>query len=360
MRAVHFAEPGRAVVVERPRPHVIEPDDAVVMVTTAGLTAWDIAMCEEPWLDEGGASLTATLLPITPGSGQRLSRGERAQGSQRERAYPTVPGGEFAGSIVELGPAVKGFQINDVVFALSGWKEPDGRARMFGRDGLDGGHADYVRVPHADRLLLKTTAGAEERSLLAGGTLGLGAGAADLAMSRHRDGRLVVAGCDPLGIAALAVLHRSGAFAQVAAFDLRPARLALAKRYGARPVNVRDPEAAESVMPADVVIAGALADRPGTAWIAGAVRPGGTIVFTEPDGLGKWAALDVPVRPGLQMVAAEWPSQEQASKLATLVHMKRLDLAPVVSHVVPLDLAGDAYREALMRGPTVLKVLLKP
>jgi threonine dehydrogenase-like Zn-dependent dehydrogenase len=261
---------------------------------------------------------------------------------------------------VELGPKVTGFQINDVVFALSGWKGPDGRARMFGRDGLDGGHADYVRVPHADRLLLKTTAGAEERSLLAGGTLGLGAGAADLATSRHRGGRLIVAGCDPLGIAALAVLHRAGAFAEVAAFDFRPARLALAKRYGAHPVNVRDPGAAMAVMTADVVIAGALAERPGTAWIAGAVRPGGTIVFTEPDGSEKWAALDVPVRQGVQLMAAEWPSQEQASKLATLVHMKRLNLAPVVSHVVPLDLAGDAYREAVMRGPTVQKVLLKP
>jgi alcohol dehydrogenase len=296
------------------------------MVTTAGLTAWDIARCEDPSAD----------------------------------ARPTVPGGEFAGSVVETGPSVKGFQINDVVFALSGWKEPDGRARMFGRDGLDGGHADYVRVPHADRLLLKTTAAAEERSLLAGGTLGLGAGAVEIARERHQGGKLIVAGCDPLGIAALVALHSSGVFAEVAAFDFRPARLALATRYGARPVNVRDPGAVESVMPVDVVIAGALSERPGSAWIAGAVRPGGTIVFTEPDGLEKWAALDVPVRPGVQLVAAEWPSLEQASKLATLVHVKRLDLAPVVSHVVPLDLAGNAYREALMRRPTVQKVLLKP
>jgi threonine dehydrogenase-like Zn-dependent dehydrogenase len=336
LRAVHFPEPGRAVIVDVPRPHVVAPDDAVVMVTTAGLTQWDVARCEDP------------------------SAGAQGLGTRAHDAHPTVPGGEFAGNIVELGPAVTAFQINDLVFALSGWREPDGRARMFGQAGLDGGHAEYVRVPHAGRLLVKTTAAVEERSLLAGGTLGLGAGAAEIARERHQGGRLIVAGCDPLGIAALASLHKSGSFAEVIALDFRPARLAVAKRYGARPVNVREAGAANSAGPADVVIAGALSDRPGTAWIAGAVRPGGAIVFTEPDGLEKWAALDVPVREGVQLMAAQWPSQEQASKLAMLLQVKKMDLAQVVSHVVPLELAGEAYREAVMRGPAVQKVLLKP
>ncbi len=348
MRAVRFTEPNRAEIVDRPRPHIVEPDDAVVMVTTAGLSAWDVARCEDPF----APSRTTSARTPSAGTRPRLTRVESGDA--------TIPGGEFAGNIVELGPAVKDLHINDLVFALSAWREEDGTLRMFGADGLDGGHADYVRVPHADRLLVKTTAGAEERSLLAGGTFALGAGAAEIAKSRHSGGQLIVAGCGPLGMSALAAIHKTGAFVQTTALDFRPPRLTIARRYGATPVNVREPGATKLIQPADAVIAGEISDWPGASWVAGAVRPGGTIVFTEPDGIEKWRALNVPVHEGVQFVAADWPWQEQAARFATLIHMKKLDLMPVVSHVVPLEEAREAYMQAASRGPAVMKVLLKP
>lgn len=350
MRAVRFTEPNRAEIVERPRPHIIEPDDAIVMVTTAGLTAWDVARCEDPF----GPPQTTSTSPRTPaeGAGRRSAR--------IESGGDTIPGGEFAGNIVEMGPAVKNLHINDLVFALSAWREADGALQMFGADGLDGGHADYVRVPHADRLLVKTAAGAEERSLLAGGTFALGAAAAEIAKSRHSGGWLIVAGCDALAISTLAALHNTGAFVQATALDFRPPRLTVARRYGATPVNVRGAGAAKLIQPADTVIAGEIADWPRAPWTAVTVRPGGTIIFTEPDGIEKWRALNLPVHHGVKLVAADWPAQEQAAKLATLIHIRKLDLMPVVSHVIPLEEASEAYSQAVSRGPAVMKVLLKP
>jgi threonine dehydrogenase-like Zn-dependent dehydrogenase len=328
MRAVVFTGPRRAAVVERPRPQVVGPDDAIVMVTSAGVAPWDIESHQSG--------------PSASGGGL------------------TVPGGEFAGNIVELGPAVEGLKINDLVFALSGWKEPGGAVRVFGRDGLDGGHADYVRVPRAGSVLVKTTAAAEERSLLAGGSLALGALAAEAALSSSDRPRVIVTGCDPLGIAALAWLKSKGTAREVLAFDNHDARLALARRYGAVAVDVRDATAANRVEPADAVISGGLFERPGTAWTAGAARPGGLIVFAEPDGVERWSRLDVPVREGVRLAAAEWPSRQFAERVATQLAIRRLDAGGIVSHVVPLDLAADAYAQAAGRGPGVQKVLLKP
>lgn len=348
MRAVRFTEPNRAEIVERPRPHVIEPDDAVIMVTTAGLTAWDIARCEDPF------GPFAFIFP------QTFSKGKARPLTRTESGDATIPGGEFAGNVVEVGSAVRTLRINDLVFAISAWREADGRLRMFGADGLDGGHADYVLVPHADRLLVKTTAGAEERSLLAGGTFALGACAAEIARSRHFGGSLIVAGCDAMGMSALAALNKTGAFVHTTALDSSPARLTIAGRYGAAPVNVREPGAAKLIQPADVVIAGEISDSTSAIWIASAVNAGGTIVFTEPDGIEKWRELNMPVQRDVRLIVADWASQEQAAKLATLIHIRKLDLMPVVSHVVPLEEAREAYAQAVSRGPAVMKVLLKP
>ncbi|GIT59155.1 MAG: hypothetical protein Ct9H300mP19_11030 [Dehalococcoidia bacterium] len=49
-----------------------------------------------------------------------------------------------------------------------------GIPELFGSNTLPGGHAEYVRVPDADKSLVKIAASGEERAVLAGGTAGLG------------------------------------------------------------------------------------------------------------------------------------------------------------------------------------------
>ncbi len=327
MRAVVLSGNGEAKVEQRPRPRVSADDEAIVMVTTAGLTHTDLARY-------GGAG-----------------RG----------ALGVIPGGEFAGNIVEAGDSVRAFQLNDLVFCVSGWRGTDGSWQVFGCD-VDGGHADYVSVPHADSVLVRTSAAAEERALLAGGTLGLGSSAAEMAgkSAQGRYSLAVVVGCDPLGVAALACLKATGAFSEVMAVDSHPARLVLARRYGATTCDSRTSGPEKQPVKAAVVVAGGLADGPGYEWAAGLVAADGAVVFVEPDGAVRWTESGFARLEVREIVCAEWPSRELAAKLAVQIKVKKPDLTSFVSHVVQLDDAGEAYRQASRVTPGTLKVLLKP
>ncbi|MBA31116.1 MAG: hypothetical protein CL748_01095 [Chloroflexi bacterium] len=78
-----------------------------------------------------------------------------------------VPGSEFAGYIVEIGSDVSKFDINDLVINNS--KLEDNKDLFFGTTKLPGGHAEYVKVPYADKSLVKITPAIEERAVLLGG-----------------------------------------------------------------------------------------------------------------------------------------------------------------------------------------------
>jgi hypothetical protein len=311
--AVSIRGPGLLEVVEVARPVVASPTDAVVMVSTAGLGPIDI---------------------------ERFRRGDPG---------PT-PGGEFCGTVVELGADVSSFDIDDLVFGTTAVGGAAGR--LFGRH-VDGGHAEYVLVPDADHSLVKTNAASEERSLMAGGSLGLGAAAAELAIDACPSGGTVaVIGCDPCGLGAVAWL-RQRRIPGVLAMDTHAARSTLAKRYGAAPVSLE-----VLTNGAEVVIAGDLSDGPGVEAIAYALKPGGTLIFCRPGESDEWHARFKET--GVAVVETRWPNAEFASRVASHVHTRRLDLLPAVSHVIPLDDALEAYEAAAGLVPSVQKVLLKP
>ncbi|MEX0761636.1 MAG: alcohol dehydrogenase catalytic domain-containing protein [Dehalococcoidia bacterium] len=326
MIAVNFSASGKVELVERPRPSVIDPDDAVVMVTTAAIAPWDVARQTGPGTHQG-----------------RL-----------------VPGTEFAGTVHEIGSNVAHFDLGDLVIAPSAWKLPTGEYQRFGCGTLDGAHAEFVRVPNADRILVRTTPASEERSLLAGGTLGLGAHAADLAVEACPEGVLAVVGCDPCGIGALATLRRlrRNRFTRIFAVDQNPGRAALAKAYGAVIVD-----AGEAILDgaADVVISGAVQEGPGMECIMRAARPGGTVIFCEPYGPGLSQSVGIETRNDLTVKTALWPDQDRVRRLAMAVQIGSIDLTAAVSHVMPLDQAAAGYEAAASPAQGVVhKVLLKP
>src|SRR5258708_4879653 len=137
MRAVVVGEPGTTKVVDVPEPRLLDPRDAVVRVTAAAICGAD-------------------LFPIrgmTPGFD-----------------HTTVLGHEFVGTVAEVGTSVQGLRVGQRVVCSS--MVSDGtcahcRANrpaqceqrcLFGYSGvyprLDGGQAELVRVPMADRCLL--------------------------------------------------------------------------------------------------------------------------------------------------------------------------------------------------------------
>lgn len=137
MRAVVLRQAGEVGVEQVPDPVITDPGDAIVRVVAAAVCGSDL------WMLRGVADLP--------------------------RAIRT--GHEFVGVVVETGPAVHGPRIGQ--FVICPFQATDGtcshcrrgfpiaceRGRFFGefdQDGeaLDGGQAEYVRVPFADTTLV--------------------------------------------------------------------------------------------------------------------------------------------------------------------------------------------------------------
>jgi threonine dehydrogenase-like Zn-dependent dehydrogenase len=290
------------VLLEMPRPAIQSPTDVVLMVTTTAIGSWEIARARQ----QGGA---------------------------------VTPGAQFAGVVVDMGEAVKAIDIDDLVVATCTLQQPS--HDLFGTGDLPGGHAEYVRVPDADQVLVKTTAGAEERTVFAGGAAAMGFAAADRALAHSSEGPVLVNGCDAAILSALAWLkHRRGKLENVFAFDHHPARLAAAKSFGAREYVSESTETSSI----DVQIFGSDPNED-------LFDSTGGLVATDPcAGKENRPAFEPPT----------WPTLEQAHRAEMAIRLRQVDLTALVSTVVPLDEAAEGYRVALETPPGIRSVLLKP
>ncbi|MDA1256295.1 MAG: alcohol dehydrogenase catalytic domain-containing protein [Chloroflexi bacterium] len=330
MLALSFEAPGRVEFVERRTPRIVSDTDVIVRVTTTAIGPRDIARYggPDPW----------------PG---------------------TVPGAEFCGVVDETGAEVGSVGLGDLVTGI-GVFDQGGVRRAFGCDGLDGGNALYVRVPDADNTLLKVpTAAIEERALLLGDTYALGAAAAKLALATGA-ARIGVIGCDPYGAAALIALRDAG-IKDVVALDDDDRRLGLARRLGAVSFDTAEPQVCDTVReetggdgPGAVIVgAGVGQDKIDIARrLAG---PDGVVIHTEPAVPGfplpEPAELAGATLPVVLRVAP--PDRTTVSKTMLALWGGTLDLAPIVSHVMPISDAAEGYRQLDARERGVHKVLLK-
>jgi threonine dehydrogenase-like Zn-dependent dehydrogenase len=287
-------------IAEVPRPEIVAPTDAVLMVTTTAIGPWDIAAAAR--------------------AGNAVS----------------TPGTQFVGIVVEIGEAVTSVNIDDLVVARSVVPTGDnGTLQIFGSGNLDGGHAEYVRVPHADETLTRTTAASEERSVFAGGAAAQGIAAAEEALKLAADKPVLVIGCDAAGLTALAWLkHRRGKGNISLVLEPHAAKLAAGKAYGAAPVEAGD---IASHAPAIVIITAGMA---------------------IPELPARTAAIST--EPGSSEHALPWPTLEQVRRAEMAIRLRQVDLTPLVSTVLPLDEAAEAYRVAIDAPPGVRSVLLKP
>lgn len=343
MKAVQIGDAGAARVSEVAEPRLRDPRDAIVKVTAA-------AIC--------GADLFP-LHGMTPG----FDPG-------------TVLGHEFAGVVVETGDAVQLLRAGQRVVSSS--MTSDGtcdecRAHhptqcasraLFGYSGvyprLDGGQAEYVRVPMADRCLLALPDGfSDEQALFLADTLPTGYAAvrrsgADLADT------VVVLGCGPVGL--MALLCAAGFGGGAIAVDGVAARRDLAAEFGAVAVGPDEAETAVAArtggLGADVVIEAAgtpgaldaalrLARGQGTVCVVGA--------HFEPDyklnaGLMFERELTLRFCIGDPLTDRE--------RLMGIVIGRKLAPERVISHRMPLTEAAEAYRLFERREAT--KVALIP
>jgi 2-desacetyl-2-hydroxyethyl bacteriochlorophyllide A dehydrogenase len=344
MRAVVLAGVGDVRVEEVADPQLREPTDAIVRVNTA-------AIC--------GADLFP-LHGMTPG----FENG-------------TVLGHEFAGVVVDKGDAVTavdaGQRVSNTSMVADGTcaacragrpTQCSGRA-LFGYSGvyprLDGGQAELVRVPHADRVLAPLPEEVpDDAAVFLADNLPT---AYDAVVARGGvlEGDLVcVVGLGAVGL--MAVMCAVDAGARVLAVDGVEARRTTAEQLGAEAVSPED--AAEAVaarsdgLGADVVVEAA--GSPGALDAALRLARGrGTVSVVgahfEPD-----FPLDnhLMFERELTMRFSIGDSAGHRPLLLELIGSGRLNPASVVSHRLPLAEAAEAYRMFDAREAT--KVVLAP
>jgi alcohol dehydrogenase len=345
VRAVVLAGVGDVRLEEVPDARVLEPTDALVAVRAA-------AIC--------GADLFP-LHGLTPG----FENG-------------TILGHEFAGVVVDRGDAVTAVEVGQRVTNTSMVADGTcpacragrstqctGRA-LFGYSGvyprLDGGQAEFVRVPHADRVLAPLPGEVpDDAAVFLADNLPT---AYDAVVTRGgvRQGDFVcVVGLGAVGL--MSVMCAVDAGARVLAVDGVEARRATAARLGAETVVPED--ALEAVAArsdglggADVVVEAA--GSPGALDAALRLARGrGTVSVVgahfEPDfPLDNHLMFEreLTLRFSIGDAAGHRP------KLLELIAAGRLDPASVVSHRMPLADAAEAYR--LFDAREATKVVLAP
>lgn len=327
MFALNITGVERVEMVERRNPRIIHDTDAIVRVTTTAIGPRDLARY-------------AGLVP----------------------ANGTVPGAEFCGLVEEVGEDVSAVDLGDLVTGIGVHDYAAGRM-AFGWDGLDGAQALYVRVPDANNTLLKVpTAALEERALLLGDTYGLGAAAASAA-SEHTDGRICLIGCDPYGASALVALNATGV-EEVIAIDVEERRRGLAMRLGATTFDGSSDDVQDAVLeetggtgPGAVIVGAGLAQDQLHLGLRLA-HQSGVIVLTEPD-LPGWPRPTITNPNGIAIRTVAPPSRADVAKSLLDLWGGRLDLEPLVSHVMPINDADRGYAQLHAHERGAHKILLK-
>jgi len=200
-------------------PQLLHSTDAIVRVTMAGICGSDLHVYHgrETGLDHG-----------------------------------TVMGHEFTGVVEESGSDVKKFKkgarvlspfttsCGECFYCRIGLTCRCEKGNLFGwvekGHGLNGAQAGYIRVPMADSTLLPLSQDlTEQKGLLLGDVFSTGYFCADNAGIKPKNVYAVV-GCGPVGLMTVIAAKHLGAEI-VFAIDVVPERLAVAKQFGAVPLN---------------------------------------------------------------------------------------------------------------------------
>lgn len=218
MKAVVYKGIGDFQLEERPVPEIIDSKDAIVKVTLTSICSSDIHI-------KHGAVPKAV-----PG---------------------TIVGHEFVGEVIQVGSGVKKFKPGDRVtvnvetfcgecfFCKRGFvnncQDKDGGWALGCR--IDGGQAEYARVPYADNgLNLIPEKVTNEQALFVGDILATGYWAAAISEIKPAD-TVVVLGAGPTGLCALECIKLYGP-EKVIVVDTMDERLALAKEHGVADITI--------------------------------------------------------------------------------------------------------------------------
>ena len=342
MKALTYIEHGRFAVTEKPKPVVTDPRDAVVRVTLGSICTSD--------------------LHIKHGS--------------VPRAVPGITvGHEMVGVVEAAGAEVKTVRPGDRVtvnvetfcgecyFCRHGWvnncTDPDGGWALGCR--IDGGQAEFVRVPHADQGLDKIPDGVtDEQALFVGDILATGFWAARISEITPEDTVLII-GAGPTGVCTLAcVLLKQPK--RVIVCEKDPTRIALVREHYPDVLLCR-PEACEDFVRAhsdhggaDVVleVAGAK-DTFELAWRCARPNAIVTVVALYDEA----QTLPLPDMYGKNLIFKTGGVDGcDCAEILRLIAQGKIDTTPLITHRFPLSEIEEAYRIFENRLDGVIKVAI--
>ena len=346
MKAVVYKEKGVFSLEERPRPSLRDPKDAIVKITLCSLCSSDIH--------------------IKHGSVPRAVPG-------------TIVGHEMVGEVVETGPAVTKCRPGDRVavnvetfcgecfFCQRGFvnncTDEHGGWALGCR--IDGGQAEYVRVPFADNGLNLIPEGvSDEQALFTGDILSTGYWAAQISEIKKGDTVLVL-GAGPTGLCTLmcAALYEPGA---IICTDISEERLELvrSRKLADQVLNPLKEDTVEAVRAmtggrgADVVIEAAGGeDTFRMAWEA--ARPNGTVCVVAM--YEEAQQLPLPDMYGKNLTFKTGGVDANAcDEILRLIAEGRLDTTCLITHRFTLDQVMEAYDIFENKKEHVMKIAVKP
>lgn len=236
MKAVVFHGKLDVRVEDRPLPKIVDPTDIIIKVRYTALCGRYVYMISI--YDTG----------LTGSSELHVFRGHQPSKTG------FIMGHETTGEVWEVGSSVKNHKKGDLVimpftvscgecfYCIGGHSSRCVKSLLFGSPLLDGGQAEFMRVPLADATAVKAPEGIDEKKLvLMADIFPTGYFAAANAF-RGMDEKtiqqsvVVLIGCGPVGLCALinALEYKPRV---VIAIDRVESRLALAKKLGAEPWN---------------------------------------------------------------------------------------------------------------------------
>jgi 2-desacetyl-2-hydroxyethyl bacteriochlorophyllide A dehydrogenase len=221
MRAVTFQAPGEVRVEDRPEPELRARDDAIVQIEASGICGSDLHIYHGRVQVEPGFTIGHEFVGTVLAAGEDVTRvdvGDRVLG-----CFHTACGTCF--------------------FCLRGAYHKCDHARTFGHGAglgsLPGTQAEQALVPNANMTLRRVPAGMRsEIALFAGDVMGTGYHAVQASGVRPGDS-VAVLGLGPVGLCAVQVAIAAGA-SPVIAVDAVPARLNVARTFGAIPVHLTE------------------------------------------------------------------------------------------------------------------------
>ena len=345
MKALVYQQDHELVLEERPRPVLQEPGDAIVRLTLASICSSDLHIKH------------GTVPKAVPGVvlGHEMVGVVEEIGSQVHNVKPkdrvTVNVETFCG---ECFFCKRGL-VNNCIDENGGW--------ALGCR-IDGGQAEYVRVPYADNVLNRIPSSVTDRqALFVGDILSTGYWAADLAEVKEDD-TIVILGAGPTGLctAMCASLYQPK---NLILADIDRERVSFAQSLGiaAEVIDSGRPDLEKLVMDktdgrgADTVIEAAGGE--GTFDLAWQLaRPSGTVCLVamyEQD-----QRLPLPQMYGKNLTfKTGGVHASHCGQLLRLIEENRLDTTGLITHTFPLEEILRAYDLFENREDGVMKIAIE-